>query len=78
MRYNGEIIAAVGAHVDLAEIAKMVASIHPYDTGYAGLATKTGRIVAHAQSEQIGRSLAADVLNGMKGESGIHPYAKTG
>ncbi len=78
VRYNGEIIAAVGAHVDLAEIAKMVASIHPYDTGYAGLATKTGRIVAHAQSEQIGRSLAADVLNGMKGESGIHPYAKTG
>jgi methyl-accepting chemotaxis protein len=69
VRYNGEIVAVVGAHVDMGAIARTVAGIHPYETGYAGLASASGRVVAHADASQVGRQLDPELLHTVQGGS---------
>jgi methyl-accepting chemotaxis protein len=79
VRYNGEIVAVVGAHVDMAGIAKAVAGIHPYETGFAGLASASGRIVAHAEQARVGAQLDPDVLSSVKAIAGTgHGYTRNG
>jgi methyl-accepting chemotaxis protein len=62
VRYNGDVVAVVGAHVDVAPLQATVAAIHPYQTGYAGLASSAGVIVAHGQAQHIGERLAPELL----------------
>ena len=69
VRYNGEVVAVVGAHVDVAAVAEAVAGIHPYGTGYAALATAGGRIIAHADKRQIGRQIDPEIVRGLQAAS---------
>jgi methyl-accepting chemotaxis protein len=79
VRYNGEIVAVVGAHLDMAAIARAVAGMHPYETGYAGLASASGRIVAHAQAEQVGRQLDPGLMHAVQAVSATgHGYTRDG
>jgi methyl-accepting chemotaxis protein len=79
VRYNGEIVAVVGAHVDMAGIAKAVAGIHPYEEGFAGLAAASGRIVAHAQPAQVGRQLDPEIFSAVKAVTAAgHGYTREG
>jgi methyl-accepting chemotaxis protein len=79
VRYNGEIVAVVGAHLDMAAIARAVAGIHPYETGYAGLASASGRVVAHADRAQVGLQLDPELLRAVQaGASNGHSYTRTG
>ena len=79
VRYNGEIIAVVGAHVDMAAIARAVASIHPYETGFASLAAASGRVVAHARQDQAGFQLDPEILRAVSAiTSAGHGYARDG
>ena len=79
VRYNGEVVAVVGAHVDMAAIAKSVAGIHPFETGYAGLASASGRIVAHADTTQVGNQVDATVLRAVQAATtAVYAYARDG
>lgn len=54
VRYNGELVGVVGIEIANQRIQDIVASIRPYETGYASLLTSSGRIAAHADEKNIG------------------------
>jgi methyl-accepting chemotaxis protein len=62
VRYNGDVVAVVGAHVSLDPLEKMVQAIHPYGTGYAMLAAGSGHVVAPPARLSAGDSLPPAVL----------------
>jgi len=58
VRYNGEVAGVAGIHVDMNELQRIIGRIKPYETGYAGLLSHAGTIVAHTYAEEIGSSIA--------------------
>jgi len=53
VRYNGEIVGAVGIHVAVQHLQSIVSGIKPFETGYAGLLSQNGRYAAHAHAAQL-------------------------
>ena len=58
---DGAFVGVVGIDIDLATITAMLASIHPYDTGYAFLVGNTGDVIAHPDASLITKSYLATV-----------------
>jgi methyl-accepting chemotaxis protein len=56
--FNGEgtFLGVVGIDINLVTITAMIASIHPYETGYAFLVGNTGDVIAHPDSDLITKS----------------------
>ncbi len=75
VRYNGELIAVVGAHVAMSNLQFIVASIHPYGSGYASLVAPSGRYVAHADKEKIGQQL--NLTEAQAALASGHVYTRT-
>ena len=53
---DGTFIGVVGIDIDLATITALLASLHPYGTGYAFLAGNTGDVIAHPDASLITKS----------------------
>ena len=53
---DGAFVGVVGIDIDLATITAMLASIHPYDTGYAFLVGNSGDVIAHPDASLITKS----------------------
>jgi len=59
LRYNGELVGAVGMLLPAEELQKAVASVRPYQTGFAQLVSESGRCIADANASRIGQTLWA-------------------
>ena len=57
VRYNGEMIGAVGVLLATSQLQQMVGAIRPYQTGYAELVSGAGLCVAHPDLGQVGRNV---------------------
>ncbi len=57
LRYNGDLVGAVGIHLATDQIQQIVAAVRPYETGYASLVTHAGIYAAHADTQRIGKPI---------------------
>lgn len=60
MRYNGELLGAVGILLSIDDIQKSVEAIKPHGTGFARLISAEGNYVNHHETTQVGKSAWAD------------------
>lgn len=53
---NGEVIGVTGVHMPLEKIDEVVREFTFYDSGFAGLITANGNVIAHQNSDLIGEN----------------------
>jgi len=67
---SGEAVGVVGVIVNLAFVQDEILKIHPYDTGYATLYANNGIVVAHQDTNSIGKNYSS-VSREVLGAAGI-------
>nr|WP_320011823.1 methyl-accepting chemotaxis protein [uncultured Desulfobulbus sp.] len=56
---NGRSVGVAGVDFSMEQISQLVAEIHPYDIGYAVLATSSGMVAAHPVAENVTGTVAS-------------------
>ncbi|WP_054649159.1 PDC sensor domain-containing protein [Salidesulfovibrio brasiliensis] len=64
---DGENIGVAGVDFYLTDLQEIVTSIRPYETGYAILVANDGTIIAHPDSEMLGKNLGEVATRSTKG-----------
>jgi hypothetical protein len=55
LRKKGEVVGVVGVDLVLAELAKRILAVRPYEKGYAALLATNGTYVAHPEGQRLAR-----------------------